>query len=70
VDGIFTVQQLLERHREYNIETHLLFIDYVKAFDSVSQKIMGTNGRNGPSNTFNKNSGKYVPKYNCDYKER
>jgi hypothetical protein len=36
MDSIFTIQQLLERHREYNIETHLLFIDYVKAFDSVA----------------------------------
>jgi hypothetical protein len=30
----------LESHREYNIETHLLFIDYLKAFDLVSQKVL------------------------------
>jgi hypothetical protein len=48
MDSMFTVQQLLERHREYNIETHLLFIDYVKAFDSLSRKKnMGNNDRNG-----------------------
>jgi hypothetical protein len=34
-DSIFIIQQLLEKHREYNIETHLLFVDYYKAFDSV-----------------------------------
>jgi hypothetical protein len=38
MESIFTIQQLLERHREYNTETYLLFIDYVKAFDSVVRK--------------------------------
>jgi hypothetical protein len=32
MDNILTIQQLLERHRKYNIETHLLFIEYVKHF--------------------------------------
>jgi hypothetical protein len=36
--SIFTIQQLLERHIEYNIETHLLLVEYVKAFDSVVRK--------------------------------
>jgi hypothetical protein len=35
VDSISIIQQLLETRREYNTETHLLFIDYYKAFDSV-----------------------------------
>jgi hypothetical protein len=47
MDIIFTIQQCLETHGEYtyNIETLLLFIDFVKAFDSVARKkIMGNNG--------------------------
>jgi hypothetical protein len=36
MDSLFTIQQLLKRHTEYNTETHLPFIDYVKAFDSVA----------------------------------
>jgi hypothetical protein len=27
----------LEKHREHNIETHLFFVDYYKAFESVLQ---------------------------------
>jgi hypothetical protein len=38
MDSIFTIQQLLERHRKYNIEIYLPFIDCVKAFDSVARK--------------------------------
>jgi hypothetical protein len=26
---------LIEKRREYNLETHVLFIDYEKSFDSV-----------------------------------
>jgi predicted ribosome quality control (RQC) complex YloA/Tae2 family protein len=28
---------IIEKHREFNIETHLAFIDYKKAFDKVSR---------------------------------
>jgi hypothetical protein len=34
-DSMFTIQRLLEKYKEYNIEIHLLFVDYYKAFDSV-----------------------------------
>jgi hypothetical protein len=34
-DSIFLIQQLVEKHREYNLETHLLFVDFKKVFDSV-----------------------------------
>jgi hypothetical protein len=37
MDSIFTIQQLLETRKEYNIDTRLLFIDYIKAFDSFSR---------------------------------
>jgi hypothetical protein len=35
VDSIFAIEQLWERHREYNTEIHLLFVNYVKASDLV-----------------------------------
>jgi hypothetical protein len=38
MDSIFTMRQLLERQRAYSIETHLLFVDYVKVFDSIARK--------------------------------
>jgi hypothetical protein len=34
-DSIFVIQQLVEKHREYNLETQLVFADLRKAFDSV-----------------------------------
>jgi hypothetical protein len=34
-DSIFVIQQLAEKHREYNLKTHLLFVDVKEAFDSV-----------------------------------
>jgi hypothetical protein len=54
-----------------SIIIHLFFINYVEAFDSVAQKkIMGSNDRKGLSDVFNKNSPKYVAKYNHNYRER
>ncbi|KAJ4428526.1 hypothetical protein ANN_24570 [Periplaneta americana] len=37
-DGYFTMQILIEKHREFNIETHLAFIDFRKAFDKVNRR--------------------------------
>jgi hypothetical protein len=34
-DSYFTLKILIEKHRQFNIETHLAFIDFVKAFDKV-----------------------------------
>ena len=36
-DQIFTVRQILEKTREYNIKTHHLFIDFRAAYDSVNR---------------------------------
>jgi hypothetical protein len=33
---IFTVKQVIEKRREYNLETHIAFIDYEKTFDRVN----------------------------------
>jgi sorting nexin-29 len=32
-DDIFTIRQIIEKRREFNLETHIAFIDYEKAFD-------------------------------------
>jgi hypothetical protein len=35
MDSILTFQQLIEGHREYDIETHLLFTDCVQVFGTI-----------------------------------
>lgn len=39
-DATFTVKQLIEKRREYNLETHMAFIDYEKAFDRVNRETL------------------------------
>lgn len=36
-DGYFTMKILIEKHREFNIETHIAFVDFQKAFDKVNR---------------------------------
>jgi hypothetical protein len=36
-DGHFPLKIIIEKHREFDIETHLAFIDYKKAFDKVNK---------------------------------
>ncbi|XP_052565823.1 uncharacterized protein LOC128093352 [Culex pipiens pallens] len=47
-DQIFTVRQILQKCREYQVPTHHLFIDFKAAYDSVDReelwKIMDENG--------------------------
>jgi hypothetical protein len=33
-DSVFCLKLLTQERREYNLEAHLLFLDYEKAFDS------------------------------------
>jgi hypothetical protein len=33
----FSMKLLIEKRREFNLETHLAFLDYVKAFDEVKR---------------------------------
>ena len=41
MDNIFIMRQILQKCYEYNIEMHVLFIDFKQAFDSVdTQKII------------------------------
>jgi len=37
-DQIFVVRQILEKFYAHDIDIHLLFIDFKKAFDSINQK--------------------------------
>jgi replication-associated recombination protein RarA len=39
-DDIFTIQQIIEKRREFNLEMHIAFIDYEKAFDRVNQAML------------------------------
>ena len=39
-DGIFTVKQLINKRREHGLETWVLFIDLVKAFDRVPRELL------------------------------
>ena len=38
-DPTFCLKLLIEKRREMNLETHLLFIDYEKAFDNIQRQI-------------------------------
>jgi hypothetical protein len=42
MDCIFSVSQIIEKHREFNIPTYIAFIDFKKAFDSVDRDKLWT----------------------------
>ena len=35
-DQIFTIRQIMEKCYKYNIDLHILFVDYKQAFDNVN----------------------------------
>jgi len=39
-DPTLCLKLLIEKRREFDLETHLLFIDYEKAFDSLQRQIL------------------------------
>jgi sorting nexin-29 len=39
-DSYFSLNLIIEKHREFNIETHLAFIDFEKAFDNVNRNTL------------------------------
>ena len=36
-DQMFTLRQILDKFREYNLQTHHLFVDFKAAYDSVKR---------------------------------
>jgi hypothetical protein len=36
IDNVFTIKQTIEKRREFNLETHIAFLDLEKAFDRVN----------------------------------
>jgi hypothetical protein len=37
-DSVFTLKMPADKRREYNLETHIAFVDYEKAFDPVNRQ--------------------------------
>jgi hypothetical protein len=37
MDCIFSVSQIIEKHRAYNVPTYIVFVDIEKAFDTVNR---------------------------------
>ena len=40
LDGSFTIKALLNKRREHNLETWVLFLDLVKAFDMAPRELL------------------------------
>lgn len=38
IDDVFTLKQIIEKRREFNLETHMVFVDFEKAFDRVRRE--------------------------------
>jgi hypothetical protein len=37
IDNVFILKQIIEKRREFNLETHMAFLDLEKAFDRVNR---------------------------------
>jgi hypothetical protein len=37
IDNVFTIEQTIEKRREFNLETHIAFLDLEKTFDRVKR---------------------------------
>jgi len=37
IDNVFTIEQTIEKRREFNLENHIAFLDLEKAFDRVNR---------------------------------
>ncbi len=40
MDHIFAVRTILARRREFNLDTHLVFVNFTKAYDSIDIGVM------------------------------
>lgn len=53
LDNIFVLQQVMERRKERNLPTHIVFIDLEKAYDTVPlNKLFETLTKNGINKTY------------------
>jgi hypothetical protein len=41
-DAIFTLHQIFEKIKEFNLPTYILFLDYEKAYDKINRKLLWT----------------------------
>ena len=61
IDNVFTLKQIMEKRKEFNLETHILFVDYKKAFDKVSRpKLWNILQKKGNTITLNRNNKRLV----------
>jgi len=67
-DPKFCLKLLFEKRRDFNLETHLLFIDYEKAFEYIKRQILFNilKSRHIPDTLFKGNSGYLQTKQNID----
>ena len=40
IDPVFTLKQIIEKRREYNLPLYLLFVDYEKAYDNINRQTL------------------------------
>jgi len=64
----FAFKLLIEKRREFDLETHLLFLDYEKAFDNIQRQILFKHFeiQTYPRQTVEGNSGHLHTKQNID----
>jgi len=64
MDPTFCLKLLIEKRREFNLEVHLLFIDYEKAFGDIQRQILFNIMKS--RHTVKSNSGYLRTKQNID----
>jgi hypothetical protein len=60
--GYFTLKILVEKHREFNIQMHIAFVDFKKASDKSQRDKINRNSSPWWSPTDNKKSTLYIYK--------
>ena len=64
IDNVFNLKQIMEKRKEFNLETHIVFLDYKKAFDKVSRpKLWNILQKKGNTITLNRNNKRLVWKH-------
>ena len=64
IDHLQAINQVIEKVLEYNLEIHMLFIDYQKAFDSIDHNYLWVClKKTGYRNENNKRINKHVQEF-------